>query len=368
MSSKPESSDSDQSEVQDVQNKILESGHRSESEAGILPLSGHDMVDDNCKDNAEVIKGNNNIPTAVNKDEPLNMISDVSKSDGSSNVVVVATNDNVGIDSAKTIKRSKEDDQKDLSEESTVVCTELVAEIVAEAGTRSDFLAAIKMLRAGLDDSAGRIFVDLARESFPECKGQVYSPVNEGVSDTENVRVSSPAVSEDSLSGVSLRIKPLSSLIAGSTTAEIILSEGEIIDDDTPSVPDHEFPSAPSHQGPNTSEVTPDAPALLVNLGAPGIQQYALPLLEGLVTPQPPAWVEDVKTPSKGGVDVSVAVSPPRQVMALCILDEDDKKSIKGRSTIMDKVYIDEPCGSKISAGVLLALFERVCHVTHFNK
>ena len=35
---------------------------------------------------------------------------------------------------------------------------------------------------------------------------------------------------------------------------------------------------------------------------------------------------------------------------------------------IIDKVYKDGPCGSKILAGVLLACFERVSlsHVTHF--
>ena len=33
---------------------------------------------------------------------------------------------------------------------------------------------------------------------------------------------------------------------------------------------------------------------------------------------------------------------------------------------IIDKVYIDGTCGSKTLAGVLLACFERVSHVTHF--
>ena len=34
----------------------------------------------------------------------------------------------------------------------------------------------------------------------------------------------------------------------------------------------------------------------------------------------------------------------------------------------IDKVYIDGPCGSKTLAGVLLARFERVSHVTYFKK
>ena len=33
--------------------------------------------------------------------------------------------------------------------------------------------------------------------------------------------------------------------------------------------------------------------------------------------------------------------------------------------TSIDKVYTDGPCGSKTLAGVLLARFERVSHVTH---
>ena len=41
-----------------------------------------------------------------------------------------------------------------------------------------------------------------------------------------------------------------------------------------------------------------------------------------------------------------------------------------GLTIIIDKVYIDGPCGSKTLAGVLLLLarFERVSHVTHFYK
>ena len=35
---------------------------------------------------------------------------------------------------------------------------------------------------------------------------------------------------------------------------------------------------------------------------------------------------------------------------------------------IIDKVYIYEPCGSQTLAGVLLARFDRVSHVTHFYK
>ena len=38
------------------------------------------------------------------------------------------------------------------------------------------------------------------------------------------------------------------------------------------------------------------------------------------------------------------------------------------RFKIIDKVYIDGPCGSKTISGVLLARFERVSHVTHFHK
>ena len=41
-------------------------------------------------------------------------------------------------------------------------------------------------------------------------------------------------------------------------------------------------------------------------------------------------------------------------------------KRLRGR--YREKVYIDGPCGSKTLAGVLLAHFERVSHVTHFYK
>ena len=34
----------------------------------------------------------------------------------------------------------------------------------------------------------------------------------------------------------------------------------------------------------------------------------------------------------------------------------------------IDKVYIDGPCGIKTLAGVSLARFERVSHVSHFYK
>ena len=37
-------------------------------------------------------------------------------------------------------------------------------------------------------------------------------------------------------------------------------------------------------------------------------------------------------------------------------------------ATCMDKIYIDGPYGSKTLAGVLLARFERVSHVTHSYK
>ena len=38
------------------------------------------------------------------------------------------------------------------------------------------------------------------------------------------------------------------------------------------------------------------------------------------------------------------------------------------RGPTIDKVYLDEPCGSKTVAGVLLARLKRVGYVTHFYK
>ena len=36
--------------------------------------------------------------------------------------------------------------------------------------------------------------------------------------------------------------------------------------------------------------------------------------------------------------------------------------------SLIDELYIDGPCGSETLAGVLLARFERVSHMTHFYK
>ena len=46
------------------------------------------------------------------------------------------------------------------------------------------------------------------------------------------------------------------------------------------------------------------------------------------------------------------------------LMSDSEKRSV----ICIDKVYIDGLCGPKKLAGVLLARFERVSHVTHFYK
>ena len=50
------------------------------------------------------------------------------------------------------------------------------------------------------------------------------------------------------------------------------------------------------------------------------------------------------------------------------VVEDENLKNKSLWDPAIDKVYIDGPCGSKKIAGVLLARFESVSHVTHFNK
>ena len=45
-----------------------------------------------------------------------------------------------------------------------------------------------------------------------------------------------------------------------------------------------------------------------------------------------------------------------------------ESTSSNDKHNIIDKVYMDGPCGSKILAEVLLACFKIVSYVTHFYK